>query len=170
MTATVDISEMQKEKDMLEIRKQVLGLEREVGLGPNNYAVALRHQAESNPIFQQAVELTRRGLEPQRPDSLNAFRNVPPSMEKEVVALTRQIFSQDIKKTIKGLKKYGTKLGGVGDGAAAELSQMDANDLRRHLFAGTVAVAFCCSSGRQCRNHRHQIRCWPNWHTCGYQA
>jgi hypothetical protein len=141
MTESTDIPLAEKEKDMFEIRSRVLGSEREYGLGPNDYAVELRHKVESNPMFQHAVELTRRVLEPERPGSLNAFKNVPASMEKSVVALTRQIFSPELKQTINALKKYAAKLGGVGLGAATELSKMDAGDIKRHLFVGIAAVA-----------------------------
>jgi hypothetical protein len=141
MAESTDISEAEKEKDMLEVRSRVLGLESAYGLGPNNYAVALRHQVEGNPMFQHAVELTRHVLEPEKPDSLNAFKNVPAPMEKTVVALTQQIFKPDLKQTIKDLNNYAAKLGGVGRGAAAELSKMDAGDVKRHLFAGIAAFA-----------------------------
>jgi photosystem II PsbM protein len=131
----------QQEKDLSEIRSQVLGSERANGLGANNYAATLRSQVESNPLIQQALELTRRVLEPERPDSFKAFSNVPASMEKAVVALTRQVFSPELKQTMDALNKFAAKLGGVGRGAAAELSKMNVNDVKRHLFASTVAVA-----------------------------
>merc|ERR1712019_328911 len=79
--------------------------------------------------------------EPQRPDALNAFNNVPAEMEKAVVALTRQVFSPKLQQTIKALNKYAAQIGDIGRGAAAELSKMDVSDFKRHLFAGTVAVA-----------------------------
>merc|ERR1719277_1780127 len=126
---------------MFKIRSQVLGSDSAHGLGPNKYADTLRHQVESNPTFQQALELTRSVLEPRLPDSPKAFTNVPASMEKAVVKLTNQVFSSELKKTIKAVNKFAAKFGDFGKEAVAELSKMDADDLKRHLFVGTVAVA-----------------------------
>merc|ERR1711992_376867 len=61
--------------------------------------------------------------------------------EKAVLKLTNLIFSPELKQTIKDVNEFAVKLGDVGREAAAELSKMDVNDLKRHLFTGTVAVA-----------------------------
>jgi len=143
MTASTDIPRSDMEKDMREIRSQVLGSDHATDLGPNKYDA---RQVESSPVFQHALELTRRVLEPQRPDSLNAFNNVPAAMEKAVVDLTNKVFSPELKQTIKAINEFAVKLGDVGKGATAELLKMDANDLKRHLFAATVAVAASISS------------------------
>merc|ERR1711972_130280 len=62
-------------------------------------------------------------------------------MGNAVVALTNKVFSPEIKQTIKAVNKFAAKFGDFGKGAAAELSKMDVDDLKRHLFVGTVAVA-----------------------------
>jgi len=146
MTGSADIPDAEKEKDMREIRNRVLGPDNNVlglglGLGESNWAGNYRYETETNPTLSHAVELTRSVLEPQRRDSSNAFNNVPASMEKAVLKLTNLIFSPELKQTIKDVNKFAVKLGDVGREAAAELSKMDVNDLKRHLFTGTVAVA-----------------------------